>query len=90
MLDFIYYAPTKIVFGKGKENEVGELIKGYGFKKIMMQYGKASIKANGLYDDVMASLKAADIEVVEMGGVEPNPKLEFVSLQLVAEVLSTR
>lgn len=78
MRDFTYYAPTKVFFGKGKENEVGEIIKGYGFNKIMMQYGRSSIKENGLYDRVMASLKANGIEVVEMGGVEPNPKLDFI------------
>lgn len=78
MLDFTYYAPTKMYFGKGKHKEVGAIIAGYGFKKIMLQYGKGSIKACGLYDEVMESLKAADIEVVEMGGVQPNPTLEFV------------
>lgn len=78
MLDFIYYAPTKVYFGKDKQKEVGEIIKGYGYKKIMLQYGKGSVKASGLYDEVMDSLKAAGIEVVEMGGVEPNPKLSFV------------
>ena len=50
MLDFIYYAPTKVIFGKDKEKEVGSIIKGYGYKKIMMQYGKDSIKKSGLYD----------------------------------------
>ena len=59
MRDFTYYAPTKVFFGKGKENQVGEIIKGYGFKKIMMQYGRSSIKANGLYERVMTSLKAS-------------------------------
>ena len=78
MRDFTYYAPTKVFFGKGKENQVGEIIKGYGFKKIKMQYGRSSIKANGLYERVMTSLKASGIEVVEMGGVEPNPKLDFI------------
>ena len=78
MRDFIYYAPTKVYFGKDKEMEVGSIIKGYGYKKIMMQYGKESIKKSGLYDTVMKSLKENDITVVEMGGVEPNPKLEFV------------
>ena len=78
MRDFIYYAPTKVFFGKGKENEVGKIIKDYGFKKIMMQYGKSSIKTSGLYDRVMDSLSENGIEVVEMGGVEPNPKLDFI------------
>lgn len=79
MLDFTYYAPTKVHFGKGKHKEVGEIIKGYGFKTIMMQYGKGSIKANGLYDEVMASLSENGIKVIEFGGVEPNPKLTDVN-----------
>ncbi len=78
MLDFIYYAPTKVFFGRDKHLEVGEIIKNYGFKKIMMQYGKESIKKIGLYDAVMKSLSENGIEVIEMGGVEPNPKLDFV------------
>ena len=44
----------------------------------MMQYGKSSIKANGLYDEVMSSLNENGIKVIEMGGVEPNPKHTFV------------
>jgi len=78
MQDFIYYAPTKVFFGKGKQKEVGEIIRGYGFHKIMLQYGQGSVKKSGLYDEIMDSLKASGIEVVEMGGVEPNPKLSFV------------
>ena len=78
MLDFIYNAPTTVYFGKGKHREVGKIISGYGYKKIMLQYGKGSIKKSGLYDEVMSSLKECGIEVVEMGGVEPNPKLSFV------------
>ncbi len=78
MLDFTYYTPTKVFFGKDSHKKVGEVIKSYGFKKIMMQYGQGSIKKCGLYDTVMASLEENGIEVVEMGGVEPNPKLSFV------------
>ena len=78
MLDFEYYTPTKVFFGKSKEKEVGEIISQYGYKKIMLQYGKGSIKASGLYDCIINSLKEYDIEFVEMGGVEPNPKIEFV------------
>ena len=77
MLDFTYYAPTKVYFGRDKHKTVGEIISGYGYKKIMMQYGKESIKKSGLYDEVMASLKNSGIEVIEMGGVSPNPNLEF-------------
>lgn len=78
MRDFIYHAPTKVYFGKDKHKEVGKIIKEYGFDNIMMQYGKGSIKKSGLYDEVMNSLKENGINVVEMEGVEPNPKLTFV------------
>lgn len=78
MLDFTYYTPTKVIFGKDSHKKVGEIIKNYGYKKIMLQYGMGSIKSTGLYDEVMSSLKENGIEVVDMGGVEPNPKLSFV------------
>lgn len=78
MKDFIYNAPTKVYFGMDTEKRVGEIIKEYGHKKIMLQYGKSSIKKSGLYDVVVNSLKENGIEFVELGGVEPNPKIEFV------------
>ena len=78
MENFIFNTPTKVYFGKGCEKQVGEIIKGYGYKKIMMQYGKSSIKKSGLYDVVVKSLKESGIDFVEMGGVEPNPKITFV------------
>lgn len=78
MQNFIYNTPTKVIFGKDTHKNVGEIIKSYGFNKIMLQYGKGSIKKSGLYDDIVVSLKANGVEFVEVGGVEPNPKLDFV------------
>jgi len=78
MLDFIYNTPTKVYFGKDKHLLVGDIVKEFGYSKIMLQYGKGSIKKSGLYDQIMTSLTKNNIEVVEMGGVEPNPKVEFV------------
>ncbi len=78
MLNFIYNTPTKVYFGKGTQKEVGKILKEYGYTKIMMQYGKNSIKKSGLYDEVVTSLNENGIKFIEMGGVEPNPKLEFV------------
>ncbi len=78
MLDFTYHTPTKVFFGNGKRHTVGEIIASYGFTKIMMQYGKNSLKKSGLYEEIMRSLHANGITVVEFGGVEPNPKLGFV------------
>ncbi len=78
MQNFVYHTPTKVFFGKDTHKNVGEIIKEYGYKKIMMQYGKSSIKKSGLYDEVVKSLRDNDIEFVEMGGVDPNPRLSFV------------
>lgn len=78
MLDFTYYTPTKVYFGKDTHKDVGAIIHNYGFRTIMLQYGQSSIKTSGLYDEVMTSLARYNITVVEMGGVEPNPKLSFV------------
>ncbi len=78
MNDFIYYTPTKVYFGKNKEELVGEIIKEYGFKKVLFHYGKTSIKKSGLYDKVITSLKNAGIDYVELSGVDANPKLSMV------------
>ncbi len=78
MQNFTYHTPTKVFFGRDTEKDVGKIIKDYGYKKIMLQYGKGSIKKSGLYDVIVASLVENGIEFVEMGGVEPNPKVSFV------------
>jgi len=78
MNNFTYYAPTKVFFGKGEENNVGKIISSYGYKKVMLHYGGGSIKKSGLYDRVVKSLVENGIEYVDFGGVEPNPKLSMV------------
>jgi len=78
MNNFVYYAPTKVFFGKGEELKIGQILKEYGYKKIMLHYGKSSIKKSGLYDVIINELNKCKIEFVELGGVEPNPKLSLV------------
>jgi hypothetical protein len=75
MEDFSYCWPTKILFGKGTENNVGKEING---KKVLLHYGGGSIKKSGLYDRVVTSLKESGIEYVELSGVVPNPRLDKV------------
>lgn len=77
MENFNFYRPTRIIFGRGSEDKVGKETKKYG-KKILFHYGQGSIKRTGLYDKVMRSLKKENIEVVELGGVKPNPRLSLV------------
>lgn len=78
MQNFVFNTPTKVYFGKDSHKDIGKIVSEYGYRKIMMQYGKGSIKKSGLYDQIIHSLKEYDIEVVDFGGVEPNPKLDFV------------
>ncbi len=78
MLNFNYYAPTKVVFGKDTETKAGELIKSYGCKKVLIHYGGQSAKKSGLLDKVIKSVKDAGLDYIELGGVVPNPRLSLV------------
>ena len=78
MENFTFYSPTYFVFGKGTENEAGQYVKKYGGHKVLIHYGGGSVKRSGLLDRVKASLDAAGIAHVELGGVQPNPKSTLV------------
>ncbi len=78
MINFVYYSPTKVIFGKDTENEVGAEIRRLGFKKVLVHYGSASAKKSGLLDRVLHSLRKHELESVELGGVKPNPRLSKV------------
>lgn len=78
MQDFIYYAPTEVVFGKEAESKVAELVTNYGGKKVLVHYGGKSAKASGLLDAICKYLKDGGVDFVELGGVVPNPRLGLV------------
>ena len=78
MIDFDYWAPTYIAFGKGKESRTGELVRRFGGRKALLHYGGGSAVKSGLIDRVKASLAAAGVGVVELGGVKPNPRSSLV------------
>ena len=52
MFGFEYYTPTRVIFGKGSENRVGELIREYGVQKVLIHYGGKSAVKSGLLDRV--------------------------------------
>ena len=87
MNDFVFQSPTKIYFGKSKEKEIGKIIKEYNFNKVLLVYGKSSIKKSGLYDTCINSLKENNIDFLELSNIEPNPKLSKVKegLKLIKE-----
>ncbi|MCC8018482.1 MAG: iron-containing alcohol dehydrogenase [Rikenellaceae bacterium] len=78
MVNFEYYNPARIVFGKDTESETGRLAKSCGAKRVLLHYGGGSIKRNGLYDKVVDSLRGAGLWFTELGGVKPNPRLSLV------------
>ncbi|WP_219835717.1 iron-containing alcohol dehydrogenase [Paenibacillus sp. R14(2021)] len=78
MDNFQFQNPTKLIFGKGTLKNLQSEIPAYG-KRVLLLYGGGSIKRSGLYDQVMDQLKELDAFVVELGGVEPNPRLTTVN-----------
>jgi alcohol dehydrogenase len=77
MRSFEYYSPTRIVFGDGRHEEVGSIIKRQGVQKVLLHYGQGSVKKTGVYDAVVKSLRDEGILWIELGGVQPNPKLSL-------------
>ena len=73
MKNFEYCTPTKLIFGQGVVEKLPEVMNKYG-KKVLLTYGGGSIKKIGLYDKVKELLK--DFEIVELSGIQPNPKYD--------------
>lgn len=76
--DFIYDIPTKVYFGQGYLSELPKELKLCG-NKVLLTYGGGSIKKTGLYDKIMTLLKEAGLEVYELSGIEPNPRITSVA-----------
>lgn len=77
MKNFYYHNPTKLVFGDDSVEKLAELMSQKN-GNVLLHYGQGSIKKTGLYDKVVGILNEKNIEFVELGGVEPNPKLRLV------------
>lgn len=77
MNNFNFYAPTKILFGKGQIENLGKEIIPYA-KKVLLAYGGGSVKKSGLYDKTVSILNQNGIDFFELSGIEPNPKIESV------------
>ncbi|WP_026694654.1 iron-containing alcohol dehydrogenase [Peribacillus kribbensis] len=77
MLNFTFKNPVKLIFGKDQLDQLKNEVPAYG-KKVLLVYGGGSIKKSGLYDKVMTILKDINVEVHELSGVEPNPRITTV------------
>lgn len=78
MFNFQYFTPTKVVFGKNTENQVGELVSACSCSKVLIHYGGGSVVRSGLLDRVKKNLDDKNIDYVELGGAVPNPRLSLV------------
>ena len=76
MYNFTFNVPTRINFGKVQISHLSELTE--SGSKVLLVYGGGSIKRAGIYDEAMKILKDAGLEVFELSGVEPNPRIESV------------
>jgi alcohol dehydrogenase YqhD (iron-dependent ADH family) len=76
--DFNFYAPTRIVFGKAAEQQIGALVTSQHGSKVLIHYGGGSAERSGLLNIVREQLRQAGISFVELGGVVPNPMLSKV------------
>ncbi|MEI6856408.1 iron-containing alcohol dehydrogenase [Psychrilyobacter sp.] len=85
MLNFNFYNPTEIVFGKGQMKQLDKLVPKNS--RILVTYGGGSVKKFGTLDKVIDELKKSKREIFEFGGIEPNPKFETLmkAVKLVRE-----
>lgn len=76
---FTYRNPTELMFGRGAQMKAPKaFVDGYGAKKALLVYGRGSAVKSGLIDAVKAASSEAGLTLVEKGGVQPNPTIEFV------------
>ncbi|MDD6290080.1 MAG: iron-containing alcohol dehydrogenase [Eggerthellales bacterium] len=78
MQNFEFVSPTQFVFGRGVEEQVGQKLAAAGAKSCLLHFGGQSAVKSGLIDRIRASLDAAGIAYVELGGVRPNPEISLV------------
>lgn len=75
--DFIYDIPVRVYFGRDQLKNLGPELKKYG-TRVLLTYGGGSIKRMGLYDRVVKEIKDAGLELFELNGIEPNPRIDSV------------
>ena len=78
MINFDFYNPTKVIFGKNVESLAGEEIKKRGGHKVLVHFGGDYLQKSGILDRVHQGLTNAGLEYVDLDGVVPNPRLSLV------------
>lgn len=85
MLNFDFYNPTQILFGKGRIADLAKVVPADA--RVLVLYGGGSIKSNGVFDEVMSALAGRNVR--EFSGIEPNPSYETL-MQAVELVRSEK
>lgn len=73
MNDFNFFTPTRYIFGKDAQKNVGKISAEILGNKILLVFGKSSAKKTGLLDEVEKSLMESGVKFYEFGGIQPNP-----------------
>lgn len=76
MESYKYDNHTALIFGKNKHKEVGEEIRKYGSKVMIVFYGQPYERKT--IDEIEESLKESGIRYWEFTGIKPNPEMEPV------------
>ena len=93
MHEFVYHVPTKVVFGCGACNQVGDVVREYGFKRCLVVTGQGSAIKSGLIDRITAQLAEKGVEYAVFSGAQPNPLLSHAragvakALELKADLI---
>ena len=80
MDNFIFYNPTRLIFGKGMIAQLSQQIPAN--KRIMITFGGGSVKTNGVYEQVIQALEGRDY--TEFWGIESNPDISTLKKAIVS------
>lgn len=78
MDNFVFYSPTRFIFGKKEELNTGTYVKQFEGKRVLVHFGGGSAERSGLLQRIRDSLSGQKISFVELGGVQPNPRSSLV------------
>jgi alcohol dehydrogenase YqhD (iron-dependent ADH family) len=77
MRNFEFHCPTKVFFGQGEIDKLGDAILQYG-TNVLLTYGGGSIKNNGIYNTIIEIFNKYEIGFFELSDIKPNPTIHSV------------
>ena len=78
MIDFDFGIRTKLYFGAGKENQIGDILLSFNVKRVTIIIGQGSVRKSGLLDKVLSKIDEKKIIYQLLEGVRPNPTIDYV------------